>query len=125
MRNEANRPGPNDAELKPRRAKLTQSERLLRWARAGRVLDQREWFAAGADGGPPVTAVRSRIADLERRGYRFRHVLRPRQLAQYWLISGPLDEPASAHEIEDSSEQLALAPPSTTPVAAVPHWMDL
>jgi hypothetical protein len=109
------------------RAKLTQTERLLRWSRAGRVLDQGEWFAAGADGGPPVTALRSRVADLERRGYRFRHVLRRGRLAQYWLVAEPSDaQPQDVDEaaLEDASvgaldDQLPLL--STDP-ARVGHY---
>jgi hypothetical protein len=125
MRNEANRPGPNDAELKPRRAKLTQGERLLRHARAGLPLDQADWWSSPPDGLAPIRALRSRIPDLERQGFAFRHVLRPGRLAVYWLIGEPSDhvQPEAEHQVDDdAAEQLALASPSPTPAAAVTHW---
>ncbi len=123
MNAEANRPGPNGAELKPRAKPPTQAERLLRHARKGNPLDQLEWFSEAPDGLGPITALRSRVADLQRQGHRFRHVRRRGSLHVYWLVSEL--QPEAEHQVEDdAAEQLALAPPSPTPVAAVPHWRD-
>jgi hypothetical protein len=113
-----------------RKATLTQNERVLRWAKAGRVLDQREWFTAGADGGSAITAVRTRVSELEAKGYRFRHVLRRGQLAQYWLVSEPPDvQPQSTGEVAARTsvvaeiEQLALElPPGPSTSAVYDDW---
>jgi hypothetical protein len=90
----------------PREA--TQNARILAWARAGRIVHQDDWYNAGADGGGPVKAVRSRIAQLERQGYGFHHTRRRDGTTQYELA----DDPGGALS-RSSIEPSAVAPPHT------------
>ena len=102
-------------ELKPQpRAKLTQAERLLRHARQGYPLNQNDWWDDPPDGGSPIKALRSRVAELESRGYVFRHVCRRGRLTEYWLVQEPGAQREGAAPIapalpeDDGAERLAL-----------------
>lgn len=109
-----------DRAAKPRAARITQRERILRWALSGRVLHQDDWHAAGADGGSRITAVRSRVADLEAEGYGFHHLRRPDGSVEYRLTYVPeraaAPPPAERDvDVDPGSEQLALELPRSRP----------
>jgi hypothetical protein len=111
-------------ELKPRpRGKPTQTERLLAWARAGHPLFQPDWFTTPPDGGAPVTAVRSKVSVLERRGFVFSHARRAgHSMWEYRLLSEPPDvRPRSAGEAE-VEEQLDLPSPVSPRSAIDDDW---
>lgn len=101
----------------------TQSDRILSWARAGRVLHQVDWWIAGADGGPPIRALRSRVSDLEAEGFGFHHYRRPDGTVEYRLAHEP-DPPAArsapavatVEDLDvDKGEQLELELPTPRP----------
>lgn len=111
-----------NAEARPH-AKPTQTQRLLRHARNGNPLDQLEWFSEAPDGLGPITALRSRVADLQRQGHHFRHVPRRGSLHVYWLLDdgGAAPEHTSAvalTHIDDGAEPLALELPPAEPTSA-------
>ena len=67
----------------------SQSARIADWA-MGHVIHQDDWYAAGADGGAPIKAVRSRVSELEReRGFGFHHIRRPDGTVEYRLAHVP------------------------------------
>ena len=102
----------------------THLERILSWAQAGRVIHQDDWYNAGADGGPPIKAVRSRISDLEHDGYGFHHTTRPDGTVEYRLAYAPPPRPPaeSVVDFEDLGEQLGLALPPAPLNAALTDW---
>jgi hypothetical protein len=127
-----------------RRARLTQIERLLRHARDGHPLDQNDWWNETPDGGPPIKALRTRVSNLEARGYVFSHVVRRGRLAEYRLLAKPGDVQPEAEQVDDDAEQIALAegasagaampsalahepvptPPNHVAPVPIPHWRD-
>jgi hypothetical protein len=80
-------------------SKPSHATRLLRYARGGRVLDQDSWYHSPApDGLGAIKAVRSRISELERRGYVFEHRRRARgPMFEYVLVAEPQDEAVLEH----------------------------
>lgn len=114
-------------ELTPRpRARPTQAERLLAWARKGNRLHQDDWWNETPDGLGPIKALRTKISQIEARGYQFDHVYRRGRLAEYRLVAEPCDEPprdtdeaAARTSVVEIDEQLALSPP-----AAFDPWSE-
>lgn len=99
---------------KPRpRARPTHNERLLAWARKGHSLDQNDWWNGGPDGGSAIKGLRSRVAELEGRGFLFEHITRPGRLARYRLLTEPGDlqpEAASEHTSAVAPEEPQIRP---------------
>lgn len=116
-----------NAEARPR-AKPTQNERLLAHARKGEPLDQDHWWRETPDHGPAIRGLRSRIAELERRGFLFEHITRPGRLAQYRLLTEPGDvQPQGAAALQDTptvalDEQLPLLPEDSVQVGHYDCW---
>ena len=70
----------------------THAERIISWALAtGKPLEQRQWILDPPDGGPPLLNLRSRVSDLEREGYRWKHVRRDGHV-EYLLAALPPDD---------------------------------
>jgi hypothetical protein len=118
------RPGDNAA---------SQRERILSWALAGHILHQDLWWPGpGADGGPGIRAVRSRIPELEAAGYGFDHTRRFDRTIEYRLAYVP-ERPAvaarapvvdSVSEVKDVEEPQRLFEPVPAPAlnAALTDW---
>jgi len=112
-------------ELTPRpRARPTQAERLLAWARKGNRLHQDDWWNETPDGLGPIKALRTKISQIEARGYQFDHVYRRGRLAEYRLVGEPPDvQPQSTGEVAARTsvvaeiEQFALELPPANPPA--------
>ena len=117
--NGAHRPD-RAAGLKPRtRAKPTQNERLLAHALKGEPLEQDQWWRETPDGGPAIRGLRSRIAELERRGFLFEHITRPGRLAEYRLLAEPCDAASKDASVGALDDQLPLL---STDRARVGHY---
>lgn len=117
-----------------RRGQGSNTDRLLRWALAGHVIHQDDWYSRGADGGYPIKAVRSRIPELERLGYGFHHTARPDGTTEYRLAYVP--EPCAsiepeldaAGDVEERTEPLFdaedLEPPAPSSTSTRPGLYD-
>jgi hypothetical protein len=93
-----------------------QERRLVLYALEGHALHFDDWIRETPDRGPRITAVRSRVSDLEARGWRFSHVRRGDTTVEYRLLYvPPLAPPEPARLFE---------PPATAPLNAVCGWED-
>jgi hypothetical protein len=85
----------------------THAERIIGWALAtGKPLEQRQWILDPPDGGPPLLNLRSRVSDLERAGYRWKHIRRQGHV-EYLLAGLPPDEPRAAEQLPLAIEDAA------------------
>jgi hypothetical protein len=124
------------SERRPGDSAASQRERILSWALAGYVLHQDDWYSRGADGGPPIKAVRSRIPELEAMGYGFDHTTRLDRTMEYRLRYSPDPERAAAatpeslvsvSEVDDVEEprQLFDPPPAAALRCPMFDWEDV
>lgn len=105
--------------------RATQCERLAAWASSGHTLVQDEWYTSAPDGGGRITAVRSRVADLEQAGIRFHHRRRSNGMREYILaeIDEPIAQPQAPVDPEPQAvEQLKLDVPPSPRSAALHDW---
>ena len=92
---------PLTAESIEGHALTDQERRLVLYALEGHALHFDDWIRDTPDRGPRITAVRSRVSDLEARGWRFSHVRRGDTTVEYRLLYAPplaLPEPERLFE---------------------------
>jgi hypothetical protein len=108
-----------------RQREASHKARIRSWALAGHVIHQDDWYNAGADGGGPIKAVRSRISELEREGHGFHHHHRPDGSVEYRLARVPeVELPEELEALEALRQEPLFEVAEQAPARTRPGFYD-